>query len=133
MCIADAGELEELGRVDRAPAEDHFPGAHDLASLQLDADRPRSLEDDAVDEGPGAHLEVRAAQGGVEVGASCALPPAAVEGAIERGKALLAVAVDVGGQLIARLLCRLEERREEGRGRRPAFEHDRSVAASPLV
>ena len=61
--VADARELQQLRRVDRAAAEDHLVRADHLrlaAVDDLDTDRARSLEDDPVDEGAAANLEVRA-------------------------------------------------------------------------
>jgi hypothetical protein len=48
--FADARELEELRRVDRAAAEDHLAGATTSvpAVHDLDADRPRALEETRV-------------------------------------------------------------------------------------
>jgi hypothetical protein len=100
-------------RVDRAAAEDHLAGPHDLSALELDAGCARPLEDDAVDERPAADLEVRAAHRRVEVCACRAHAPTPVECPVERGEALLPVAVDVVGQLVAGLLHRFEERGEE--------------------
>ena len=78
--VADPRELEELRRVDRPAAEDHLAGPHDLrppAVRDLDTGRPGALEEHARDEGPAAHVEVRPAPDGMEVGARGAQPPAA--------------------------------------------------------
>src|ERR1700740_1108671 len=113
MCVADAGELEELRRVDGAAAEDDLARADDLAAVDLDADGPRALEHDLGNERPAADLEVRSAHGGMEVGARGAEAAAAPDRPVERGEALLSVAVDVVRELVAGLLHRLEERGEE--------------------
>jgi hypothetical protein len=130
--VADARELQQLRRVDRAAAEDHLVRADRLA-LHLDADRARPVEDDARDERPRAHLEVRAAQHGVEVRTRGAQPTAAVDVAVEAREALLLVAVDVGGELVPGLLHGREERLAERVRRRPALEDERPAAAAPLV
>ena len=61
--VADAGELQQLRRVDRAAAEDHLAGADVVErppSTHLDADGPRRRSNTTrVDEGAAAHLEVR--------------------------------------------------------------------------
>ena len=69
----------------------------------------------------------------MQVGARGAQAPAAVDVAVERREALLAVAVDVVGQRPARLLRGLEQRVEQRAARRAALEHERTVPAAPLV
>ena len=69
----------------------------------------------------------------VQVGAGGREAAAAVHVAVEPGEALLAVAVDVVGEVVPRLLGGLEERAEERVGGRPLLEHERAVAAPPLV
>src|SRR3954454_19966835 len=133
MCSADAGELQELGRVDRAAAENHLAGADDLAVLELDSYRARLVEQDPRDERAAAHLEVGPSRSRVQVGAPRAHAPAAADRPVDLAEALLPVAVDIVGQLVAGLLHRLEEGAEEGSGRWTALEHDRPVAAAPLV
>ena len=48
--VADAGQLEQLRRVDRAAAEDHLGGAgvalQPAGAQVVDADRPLAVEDD---------------------------------------------------------------------------------------
>ncbi len=129
---ADAGELEQLRRVDRAAAEDHLAGTDRLAA-DHDADGARPLEDDALDERVAAHLEVRPRHRRMEVRARRAQAAAAVDRPVELREALLPVAVHVVGERIARLLHRVEERVEERRRRRSALEHERPLAAAPLV
>ena len=92
--VADAGELQQLRRVDRAAAEDHLARADRLAA-DLDADGARALEHDAVDERAAAHLEVRALHHRMQVRARRAQPAAAVDRAVELREALLPRAVDV--------------------------------------
>ena len=69
----------------------------------------------------------------VQVGTGGGQPAAAVQVAVEPREALLAVAVDVVGARVARLDGRVEERREERVVGRPALEHERAVAAAPVV
>ena len=60
--VPDAGELQQLRRVDRAAAEDDLLRADHLrlaAVHDLDPDRARPLEDDPVHERAAANLEVR--------------------------------------------------------------------------
>ena len=63
--VADARELEQLRRVDRAAAEDHLAGLDPLgpdAARDLDPDRARAVEQDAIHERAAADLEVRSLQ-----------------------------------------------------------------------
>ena len=53
--------------------------------------------------------------------------------AVEGGEALLAVPVHVVGELVAGLLHRFEESREQRACGRSAFEHERAVAAPVVV
>ena len=126
--VADAGELQQLGRVDRAAAEDHLARLDPLraataaACRELDADRARAVEAAPGDERPAADVEVRARHRRMQVRARGAQPAAAVDRAVEGGEPLLAVAVDVGRQLVARLLHRLEEGAEQRVRGRAALE-----------
>ena len=52
---------------------------------------------------------------------------------VERGEPLLAIAVDVVGEVVAGLLARGEERREERVGRRTAFQDERARVAAERV
>ena len=130
LLVADAGELEQLRRVDRAAAEDHLAGvdrATEPAAAQV-VDPDRTL---AVEAHPGGHrqgldLEVGAAADRVQVGPGRGEPAAAVQVAVEPGEPLLPVAVDVVGERVAGLLDRREERREE-RVRRPGRAPARAV------
>ncbi len=133
----DAGELQELGGIEGAAAHDDLPAPHGtsraMARAVLDPDGATAFEDEAADEGPRLHGEVRPAHNRVEVGTGGREAPAPVDGAIERRETFLAIAVHVGREGIARLLCSLEERREERVARRPALEHERPALAPVLV
>ena len=107
---------------------------HSPAPGDLDTDRARALEHHARDERPGPDPEVRAlAHDRVQVRPSGTQPATAMDVPIERGEPLLAVAVDVLGQRIARFLDALEERREQGVRRRAPLEDQRPVVAAPRV
>ena len=84
-----------------------------------------AVEDDLGDEGPGGHGEVRPAHHRIQVGPRGGQPPAAVDVPVERGEALLPVAVHVVGELVAGLLHGGEERAEQRVGGRAALEHQR--------
>ena len=99
----------------------------------LHARRPRPVEQDLVDHRARADLEVRAVHDRVQVGHGGAVATAVVDVAVERREALLLVAVDVLRQRVAGLCARLEERLEQRARRRAALEHERAVAAAPLV
>ena len=135
--VADARELEELRGVDRAAAQHDLAGAHAVRRAPvrvLDAHGPRALEQDLRDERAGLDLEVRPLHHRVQVGARGGEPPAAVDVAVERREALLAVAVDVVGQRVAGLLHRLEEGAEQRVGGRAPLEHERpGVPAEGVV
>ena len=131
---ADAGQLKQLRRVDRAAADDHLARVHRAAAAPaaavLHAGRARALEHDPRGERARLDLEVLAPHHRVQVGAGGRQPLAVVHVAVERREALLAIAVHVLGERVARLLDGLEERVEERPLRRPAFEHERSVVAA---
>ena len=70
----------------------------------FDTDRARSVEQDPGDERAGADIEVRPVHDRMQVRTRCAQATAATDVAVERGEALLAIAVDVFGELVAGLL-----------------------------
>ena len=92
------------------------------------------VEDDLGNEGPGGHGEVRPAHHRIEVGPRGGQPPPAVDVPVERGEALLPVAVHVVGELVAGLLHGGEERAEQRVGGRAPLEHQRpGVPAERVV
>ena len=106
----------------------------DLAAMgDLDPGRLRAVEQDPVDHRVRAQLEVRPIADRVVVRARRAQPVAAMDVAVKRREPLLAVAIDIFGQLIAGLLYGFEERREQRARGRPALEHERAAPASPLI
>ena len=132
----DAGELQQLGRTERPAAQDHAPASHGARAAAPGALHPHgavALEDDAVDVGAAFDGQVRPAEHGVQVCPRRRQPPPPVDVPVEGGEALLAEAVEVGGQFVAGLLHRREEGREErARGRAP-LQHQRAVAAPVLI
>src|SRR5919204_245571 len=99
-----------------------------------DAHRAGALEDDPFDEGAGADLQVGTARDRMEVGARRGQSPSSVDVPIERAEPLLAVPVDVVGQLVAGLLYRLEECSEQRALGRSALQDERAaVPAIPVV
>ena len=134
---ADAGELEQLRRVDRAARQDDLAALDPLRSptppLDVDGDGARPLEHDAGHERPRPDGQVATAADRLQVGLRRRDPATAVDVAIERPEAFLAIAVDVLGQLVAGFLAGLEEGREQRVGRRAALQDQRPVVAAPRV
>lgn len=110
---ADAGEQQELRRVDRAGAEDHFAAClqlHDLASLaDLHAGGAGTFQQHAQGQRRAEHGEVGPRQGRVQEGARRATAFAVDLGDVERADAFLALAVEVGVVRPAHFLGGLEE------------------------
>src|SRR6185369_4741623 len=127
--VADPRQLEQLRRVERAAREDDLARPDRLRAtalpLDLDADRAAALEVDPRHEGPGAHLQVRAAQDRVEVGARRADSAATPDVPIEWGEAFLPIPVAVLGQLVAGLLGRGEPGPEQRARRGTALQPER--------
>ena len=69
----------------------------------------------------------------LQVGLRGRQPPAVVDVPIERREALLAIAVDVVGQVVARLLAGGEEGREQRVRRRTTLQDERPVVAAPRI
>ena len=131
---AHTRELQELRRVDRPTAEDDLiglgrPGAPARARV-FDSDRPRTVEQHPRGQRERLHGEVGAVHHGVQVSPRGGQAPAVVHVAIEGGKALLPVAVDVRGQRMAGLLHGGEERVEQRAPSGTALEHERAVVAA---
>jgi len=135
--VADARQLEELRRVEGAAREDHLTGRDRLGppalALDLHADRTTAVEVDPGHEGPGPDLEVAAAHHRVEIRPRGADPTAAPDVPVERRKALLAVAVDVLGQLVAGLHGGSEPGPEERARRRPPLQTQRAAVTAPWI
>src|SRR5207248_1154009 len=125
--VADARELEHLRRVDRAAAEDDLAGADETAARDVDADRPRALEDDPGHETAALDVEIRPARHGVQIGARRAQTAAAADRAVEGREPLLPNAVHVVRQRVPGLLNGLEERLDERIRRRPPLQDERAA------
>ena len=69
----------------------------------------------------------------MQIGARRGEPPPVVDVPIEGREPLLAVAVDVVGELVAGLLHRFEEGAEQRARGRAAFQHQRPGVAAELV
>ena len=135
--VADARELEQLRGVDRPAAQQHLAG---LDPLRVPAAATTStptarvpVEVHVGDQRPRADLEVGALLDRMQVGAGGAQSVPAIDVAIKRGKALLAVAVDVLGERIARLLHGGEEGLEQRVDGRTPLELERPVVAAPAI
>ena len=139
--IADAGQLQELRRVEGAAAEDHLRAVDPLrrAALERHLDAggarrvARRVHHDPRDERVGAHRQVRAPHRGAQVRLRGRPAAATMDVAVEGGEALLLVAVDVGREFVAGLLDGLEEGAEEGVVDRTALEDQGAALAAPLV
>ena len=133
VSVADSGKLQERGRQEGSGSEDHFAGAHltkrPEAAAVLDPDRTPSLEENARHRRQRLHVQVRPVHHRVEVGPRWREPPPTVNVAVERGEALLAVPVDVVGQVLTGLLHRFEKRDKQRTRCRSAFENERPVVA----
>ena len=131
---ADARELQELRRVDRPAAEDHLiglgrPGAPARPRV-LDSNRPRAVEQHARGQRERLHGQVGTVHHRMQVGLRSRQALAVVDVAIEGGKALLPIAVDVRGQRMAGLLYGGEERVKKRTASRTALEHERAVVTA---
>ena len=133
----DPAQLEQLRRVDRAAGEDDLAAFDALRPAALpfdvDGDGAPALEHDAGHERPRPDGQVLPATDRLQVRLRGRQPPAVVDVPIERREALLAVAVDVVGQVIARLLAGGEERLEQRVRGRTAFQDQRPVMAAPRI
>ena len=132
----DTGELQQLRRGEGASAEhDARPplDARAAPPAALHAHRPVALEDDAVDVRTAANGEVGATQHRMQVGPRRRQPPSPVDVPVEGSEALLAVAVEIGGQLVAGLLHGFEEGHEQRAGGGSPLQHQRTLTAPVLV
>ena len=91
----------------------------------LDAGRPGALHGHPGHQRPREDRQVGPVHHRVEVGAGGGQPTAALQALVEGGEALLPVAVDVGGDLVAGLLDGIEEGTEERIRDGSPLEHER--------
>ncbi len=133
----DARQLQQLRRVDRAAGEDDLAALDPLRPptlpLDVDGDGAPAVEHDLGDERPRPDGQVAPAPDGLQVRLRGAQPAAVVDRPVERREALLAVTVDVLGQLVAGLLAGREERPEQRARRRSALQDERAVMPAPRV
>ena len=134
---ADARQLEELRRVDRAAGQDDLAALDPLGSaappLDVDRDRPPPVEDDPV-----TNVRVRTVRffrprTGLEVRLRRAQAPATVDVAVERREPFLAVPVDVLGELVAGLWQASKNARNSGFVAGPRSSTERTVVTPPRV
>ncbi len=114
--IADPGQLEDLGRLHGAGAEQDLPYRLRLGADPgllvgiLDAGRHAVLDQDPGRPRAGHAGEVRAGQGGMEVAAGGAPPLAVMNSHLIGAPALLLAAVEIPGQGMAGLRTGLDGR-----------------------
>src|SRR5437762_7776922 len=106
-CGSNPRQLQQLRRVDRAPAQDHLAGLERLGatalSLDLDANRPTVVESDRRDEGALPNGQVPSMADRVQVGPRGRQAGATMDVQVERPEGLLAIAVDVWRRVVVRL------------------------------
>ena len=134
--VADAGQHQQLRRVDRAAGEDHLALGADARGApaldMIDADCAGALAAHSLRQRAGAHGQVRPAPGRIQVRARRAPAASAPDRHVHRREPLLLVAVHVGGQRIAGLAPRLDEGLVKGIATGAGRDVQRSVAA-PIV
>ena len=136
LTVTNAGDFQQLRGIDGAGGQDDLLGvdAVDAAlPLVLDTDGLLALEEDLGGESAGADLEVLAIHIGVQVSAGSGPTLAVLNIAVERCEALLAVTVDVIGQVVAGLLYGLEQGLEELGGSRATGEVQRAIVATARI
>ena len=108
----DAGELQQLRRVDHPAAEQHLPlgtGHAGLAILRIfDAGGTRALQEDASGQRPGLDRQVRPVQGGPQIGRGGAAAAPLADGHLQAAEALLPGAVVILRPAVAGLLAGLD-------------------------
>src|SRR4051812_22129572 len=99
----------------------------------FDTDCTLAVEHDALDEGPGDHVEVRPVHHRMQVRAGSRGPPALADVAVELRETLLPVTVYVIGAGIAGLFACGEECLEQRIGGRSAFQREWTVVPAVRV
>ena len=136
LTVTNAGDFQQLRGVNGTGGQHDLFGINAVNAalpLVLDADGLLALEEDLGGESAGADLEVLAIHIGVEVSAGSGPALAVLNITVERSEALLAVTVDVIGQVVAGFLHRLEQGLEELGGSRTAGEVQRAIVATARV
>ncbi len=134
--VPDAGELQELRRVEGTTARDHLGPTRRVARSPLpvlDPDTTGSLEQQSVRGGTGDQREVRAIEHRVQIGTGRTEPAPAHHVLVEGGEPLLTEPVDVVGPAEAGLWPGLEPRLEQRVGSGAAFEREWAIITTPLV
>ncbi len=133
---ADTGELQQLRGVERAARHDHLAGVDMVAGPSpsvVDPGAAGAVEHESLGLREGHQVEVRAFEDRMEIGAGRAETTAAVDVLVEGREALLTEAVHVIGDAESGLPSGLEPGGEQGSGRRPALQLERTVTATPLI
>ncbi len=109
----DAGQQQQLGRIERPAGEDHLAvgqRALDLAVLLVfDPDRPPLFQQDAMGESPGLDFQVGPAPYRVQEAGGGRGAPAVVDGELGCGEPLGLGAVEIVEDLVAQRLGRLDQ------------------------
>jgi len=131
--LADAGQHQQLWRIDRAAAGDHLaPGPHEphhTALKVLDPDCSACLEHDPQRQAARQHLQIGPSHRWPQVGAHRAPAPAAQRGLVHRPETFLPIAVHVLRVRIPGLLGGLQERTKERIAHRRRGDGQRSALA----
>ena len=133
----DAGELQQLRRVDGPAADDHFASRPHLVAQVVapvaHAHRAPALEQDARGQRVRAHLQIGAVQRRAQIGVGRTAAPARAHRHIHAPEALLLVAVHVLGQRVAGLPPGFEPGGVQGVGEQATARGERSGAAAIVI
>ncbi len=135
--LADAGQHQELRRIDRAAAQDHFaPGAreaHRAAAGVFDPDCAPAFEYDAQRQAARQHAQVGTPHGRPQIGAHRAPATAAQRGLVHRAEPFLPEAVHVARVGITGLLGCFDEGMKQRIAHRGRRDRQRSAGAVVVV
>src|SRR6266404_3450885 len=113
-CWADAGQQEQLRRIDGAPGENDLLLGMDLLHLAIpfiaDAPCPAAIEQDLQDMGIGQDREVGSLRDGVEIGPCRAASAPVLQGTVQPRESLRLCAIQVVGDGMSGL-CGCSEKR----------------------
>ena len=134
---ADAGELEKLGGVDRAPAEHHLAPRERLLLAAVapvaDSGAALAVEDEPVRERAARHVQVRPAARGAEIAMGGAHSPPPADGGLGLADPFLALPVVVRVVRQAGLDPGPEQRVVEGALVRHLAHPERAALRAPFV